>query len=88
MKILYAITAIALVASSASFAADGSCLSKATDKKLSGAAKTSFIQKCERDMAGAKGASDCSAKAAEKKLSGAAKTSFVTKCEKDARASK
>ena len=30
-------------------AADPSCTSQATEKKLAGAAKTSFMNKCERD---------------------------------------
>ena len=51
------------------------------EKKLAGAALTSFMKKCEADAAGA---SSCDAMAAEKKLAGAAKTSYVTKCEKDA----
>ena len=45
------------------------------DKKLAGAAKTSFMTKCAKDS--------CTAQAAEKKLHGAAMTSFTTKCEKD-----
>lgn len=63
-----------------------SCEAKAAEKKLAGAAKTSFVKKCESD-AGAPAASAaqaCEAKAAEKKLAGAAKNSFVKKCEKDA----
>jgi hypothetical protein len=53
---------------------------------LAGAAKNSFVKKCEKD-AGAPAASAaqaCESKAAEKKLAGAAKNSFVKKCEKDA----
>lgn len=56
------------------FAAD-SCATRAMDKKLAGAAKTSFMTKCAKDS--------CTAQAAEKKLHGAAMTSFTTKCEKD-----
>ena len=65
------------------------CEAKATEKKLAGAAKNSFIKKCESD-AGAPAASAattaqvCESKAVEKKLAGAAKTSFVKKCEKEA----
>ena len=60
----------------------GSCETRAVDKSgkaLSGAAKTSFIQKCKRDA--------CSAKAVDKNgkaLAGAAKKSFMEKCEKEA----
>jgi hypothetical protein len=60
----------------------GSCETRAVDKSgkaLSGAAKTSFIQKCKRDA--------CSTKAVDKNgkaLAGAAKKSFLEKCEKEA----
>ncbi len=56
--------------------AQASCSAQATDKKLAGAAKTSFMTKCAKDS--------CAAQAADKKLAGAAKTSFTTKCVKDA----
>ena len=58
------------------------CDAKATEKKLAGAAKTSFVKKCETDAPSAMAA--CDAKAAEKKLAGAAKTSFTKKCMADA----
>jgi hypothetical protein len=54
------------------------CMTQATDKKLAGAAKTSFMTKCERTA--------CESQAADKKLAGAAKASFVKKCTKDAMA--
>ena len=50
-------------------------------KPLSGAAKTSFIKKCE---GGASTAASCETKAVSKEgkpLAGAAKTSFMKKCE-------
>ncbi len=78
-----AVTACALFASHA-FAANADCEAKATEKKLAGAAKTSFMKKCEKDA----GPSACEAKAAEKKLAGAAKNSFVKKCTSDAAAGK
>lgn len=56
-----------------------SCTIQAGDKKLAGAAKNSFMKKCETDAA-----SRCEAAAAEKKLAGAAKTSFTKKCVADA----
>ena len=59
--------------------ADGSCTSTAQDKKLAGAAKTSFMTKCAKDAA-----ATCDATAATKKLAGAAKTSFTKKCVSDA----
>jgi hypothetical protein len=60
-------------------AADPSCTAQATEKKLAGAAKTSFMSKCERDAK-----ASCDTAAADKKLAGAAKTSFTKKCVKDA----
>jgi hypothetical protein len=56
------------------------CAAMAAEKKLAGAAKNSFVKKCESDATAA-----CDAKAAEKKLSGAAKTSFTKKCVADAK---
>ena len=61
------------------YAADASCEAQATDKKLAGAAKTSFLKKCETDTA----TKACEAQSSEKKLAGAAKTSFLKKCVAD-----
>jgi len=58
--------------------ADDACMTQATDKKLAGAAKTSFMTKCER--------TSCESQAKDKNLHGAAMTSFVKKCTKDAMA--
>jgi hypothetical protein len=58
--------------------AEDACTTQATDKKLAGAAKTSFMTKCEKTA--------CMAQATDKKLHGAAQTSFVNKCVKDAMA--
>jgi hypothetical protein len=81
MKILMSILALAAAALAApTWAANATCEATAKEKKLAGAALTSFMKKCEADAAGA---GNCEAMAAEKKLAGAAKTSFVTKCEKD-----
>ena len=60
------------------------CEAQATEKKLAGAAKDSFMKKCEKDAMEHGAAAGCEAKATEQKLAGAAKTSFVKKCEKDA----
>jgi Tfp pilus assembly protein PilX len=60
-------------------AADSSCTIQAAEKKLAGAAKTSFMNKCEHDAR-----TSCETTAGEKKLAGAAKTSFTNKCVKDA----
>ena len=54
-----------------------SCKDQAAEKKLAGAALTSFIGKCKRDAP-----ASCDATAAERKLTGAA--SFTTKCVNDA----
>ena len=65
-----------------------SCADKAVDKNgkaLAGAAKASFLKKCEADAAAAKPAT-CEDKAIDKngkKLAGAAKASFLKKCEAD-----
>jgi hypothetical protein len=56
--------------------ADDACMTQSMDKKLAGAAKTSFMTKCEKTA--------CMSQAADKKLHGAAETSFVKKCVKDA----
>ena len=81
MRLLIASLLLALTAGLA-HAADATCESKATEKKLAGAAKSSFIKKCEKDA----GKTACATAATEKKLAGAAKNSFIKKCEKDAAA--
>jgi len=68
--------ALAIVGAPTLAFADDACMTQAMDKKLAGAAKTSFMTKCEKTA--------CSAQAADKKLHGAAMTSFVNKCVKDA----
>jgi hypothetical protein len=79
------VMAIVLVAGGMSLAhaADTSCADQAAQKKLSGAAKTSFTKKCLADSK-ATAADQCAAQAADKKLYGAAKNSFVKKCVTDA----
>lgn len=79
MRLMIAAMTLALTASLA-HAAEATCEAKAADKKLAGAAKTSFVKKCEKDTA----KSSCATTAADKKLKGAAKNSFIKKCEKDA----
>ena len=56
-----------------------SCMAQATDKKLAGAARNSFMKRCETDAKAA-----CDMHAGERKLSGAAKSSFTKKCVRDA----
>jgi len=64
--------------------AEQSCDARAIDKNgkpLAGAAKNSFVKKCETD---AKAAASCETKAIDKNgkaLAGAAKNSFMKKCE-------
>lgn len=79
--VLFALTAL-LTANLAY--ADAGCDAKAADKKLAGAAKASFLKKCEKDAKAGSAQTDCDAKAAGKKLAGAAKNSFVKKCVADA----
>lgn len=85
MKKLISLLAIALAASSV-YAADD-CASRAAEKKLAGAAKNSFMKKCQADAKGPE-VTACEATAKEKKLAGAAKNSFVKKCAADASAAK
>jgi hypothetical protein len=76
----------AATAPAAAPAAGASCDMQAADKKLSGAAKNSFVKKCEKDTKAA-ATPDCATKAIDKNgkaLAGAAKTSFMKKCEADA----
>ena len=63
--------------------AASTCETQAGEKKLAGAAKNSFVKKCEKDSGGAAKAA-CDTQAGEKKLAGAAKNSFVKKCVADA----
>lgn len=77
------IAVIAIAATNVALAANPACEAQATEKKLSGAAKNSFVKKCEKDATDA-ATKTCDAQAAEKKLSGAAKTSFTKKCVSDA----
>lgn len=84
MHKLIALLSLAIVNLSApAFAA--SCDAQTSEKKLAGAAKNSFLQKCEKDAAAAlaSATTSCEAQATEKKLAGAAKNSFTKKCIKD-----
>ena len=82
MRTLIACVTLALL-STLAHAGEATCDVRAAEKKLAGAAKNSFMKKCEKDAAAATPGAACMGKAAEKKLSGAAKNSFVKKCEKD-----
>lgn len=87
MKKLISVTAIALamLAGQVALAANPACDKQADEKKLAGAARTSFLKKCEQ---GAGGNAACEASAKDKKLAGAARTSFMKKCVADAAAAK
>ena len=75
MKTIILAAALSLAATSA-FA---TCKSDAADKKLAGAALTSFMKKCQSDAT-----AKCEADSSAKKLAGAAKTSHMKKCVTDA----
>lgn len=80
MKLLSsAVAVLCCLGLSTAWAQDASCQARAAEKKLAGAAKTSFLKKCEKDATAV-----CQANAAEKKLAGAAKNSYTKKCVKDA----
>ena len=80
MKNILIAAALCLLTANMTLAADVTCDAKAAEKKLAGAAKTSFLKKCNKDAAIAA----CASAAADKKIYGAAKNSFIKKCEKDA----
>ncbi len=74
---------ITLVAIAALFAvnvafAQNACEMKAADKKLNGAAKNSFVKKCEKDARAV-----CENDDISKKTNGAAKEAHIKKCIKD-----
>lgn len=75
---LITVSLLTLLAQTA-WADEVSCTAAATEKKLAGAAKTSFLTKCEKDAM-----ARCDLAAGDKKLAGAAKNSFTKKCVKDA----
>lgn len=78
MKKILALLAVACFASGSAFAAND-CAAQAVDKNgkpLAGAAKSSFMKKCQRET--------CSTQAIDKNgkpLAGAAKNSFMKKCQ-------
>ena len=55
------------------------CNATVSEKKLAGAAKNSFLKKCQ-----ANAQAQCDSTAASKKLAGAAKNSFTKRCVADA----
>ncbi len=85
---LIATALIALGALQAAQAADPGCEAQANDKHLAGAARNSFMTKCEKTARQSAATTQCNAQADDKKLHGAARTSFVKKCVKTAESSK
>jgi hypothetical protein len=84
MRALIASVSLALLSTLAH--AGEACDAKAAEKKLAGAAKASFVKKCEKEAGAADAGAACAAKAVDKNgkaLAGAAKSSFMKKCEKD-----
>jgi hypothetical protein len=78
--LIYVLIAFVTMASSALAQAQAAtCNAAIKEKKLAGAAKTSFLKKCEREAT-----EKCEAAATERKLAGAAKNSNVKKCVKEA----
>ena len=71
--------AVVHMGSAAARADDATCTATAVDKKLAGAAKNSFMKKCQADAV-----KTCDATANDKHLKGAAKSSFSKKCVSDA----
>jgi hypothetical protein len=84
MRTLLIASLATLFAVNMALAADPSCEGQAAEKKLAGAAKSSFMKKCEADAKPVPG-NECEARASGKKLAGAAKSSFMKKCEADAK---
>ncbi|MBL8491500.1 MAG: hypothetical protein JNM82_12030 [Rhodocyclaceae bacterium] len=74
-------------------AAGGTCEAQATEKKLAGAAKSSFMKKCEREAKAAEGKTaktaqqekmkTCNKEAGEKKLKGKDRKAFMSDCLKN-----
>ena len=74
-----ALVLAAVLAFAAGNAQAASCSIEAGNKKLAGAAKTSFMTKCEKDAEAA-----CTKDSDAKKLAGADRTSHMKKCVADA----
>ena len=81
MKTLISLLLVSFATTSV-YAADD-CAARAAEKKLAGAAKNSFMKKCEADAMSPPENAACEATAKEKKLAGAAKNSFMKKCVAD-----
>jgi hypothetical protein len=77
--ICVAVTSLVLATSAIAQAGAPTCNAAAQVQRLAGAAKTSFLKKCESEAT-----EKCEAAATERKLAGAAKTSNVKKCIREA----
>jgi hypothetical protein len=90
MKKLMTLLALGLALAVGAAHADpkADCAAKSAEKKLAGAAKTSFEKKCMADagVAALAVSPACEKSAADKKLAGAAKTSHIKKCMADEQA--
>ncbi len=95
--LLTAVVATLALFAGQTFAANAACEAKAVSKDgkpLAGAAKASFMKKCEKEAGGAAaaaGSAACEAKAVSKDgkpLAGAAKTASIKKCMADEKAGK
>ena len=78
MKTIALAAALALASAGAFISighAQDTCTAQAAAKKLAGAAKNSFMKKCETEANAA-----CEADSAKQKLAGAAKNSHMKKC--------
>lgn len=79
MRTIVTIGLAAVLALAAGSAHAASCKAEADSKKLAGAARNSFMAKCETDAK-----ASCEKQAGDRKLAGAAKDSFLKKCVSDA----
>ena len=79
MRLFALVSILCLAAAGSAYGQTQSCNVQATNKKLHGAALTSFMKKCSSDAQ-----KTCEASALSKKLAGAAKNSFMKKCVTDA----
>jgi hypothetical protein len=70
---------LSLALATSAMAEGPTCNAAAAEKTLAGAAKSSFLKKCEKDAK-----TTCETASKEKKLAGAAESSFEKKCVKDA----
>lgn len=83
MTLAACLLGLALAAGPVLASPNADCEARAAERKLSGAAKNSFVKKCIKDNGGDIAAM-CEKSAADKKLHGAAKASHIKKCNADA----